>query len=155
MCIAYLVWNGISDSGQARMEYNPTAVTIQEIINLSRAIHDTFGSHDVAAVDFANYMEPEQVVKALVVVGFEGPPHKKNINDLHFLYQNHWGELFVRQFRTQEGLQSAVRTMIARQKVMPEIRYYVQRNSHYYEKNIERTKQAVLQAIKAGITVRA
>ena len=151
-CIAYLIWNGICDSGQARMEYNPTAVTIQEIINLSRTIHDAFGSHDVAAIDFANFLEPEQIVKALVVVSFEGSPHKKNINDLHFLYQNHWGELFARQFRTQEELRAFVRTIIARQSAIPEIRYYIQRNCQYYEKNIERTKQAVLQAIKAGIT---
>ncbi len=154
-CIAYLIWNGIYDSGQARMEYNPTAVTIQEIINLSKAIHDTFGSHDVAAIDFANFMESEQVVKALVVISFEGPPNNKNMNDLHLLYQNHWGELFVRRFRTQEELQAFVRTVIAQQTATPEIRYYIQRNCHYYEKNIERAKKVVVQAIKAGITARA
>jgi adenylate cyclase class 1 len=153
-CLAYLIWNGIYDSSQARMEYNPTDVTIQEIINLSKVIHDTFGSRDVAAIDFANFMEPEQIVKALVVVSFEGPPYKKNMNDLHFLYQNHWGELFVCQFRTQEELQAFVRIITVRQMATPEIRYYIQRNSHYYEKNIERTKRAVLQAIKAGITAR-
>ena len=153
-CIAYLIWNGIYDSGQARMEYNPTAVTIQEIINLSKVIHDTFGSHDVAAIDFANFMEPEQIVKALVVVSFEGSSEKKNMNDLHFLYQNHWGELFVCQFRTQEELQAFVRNIIARQTATPEIRFYIQRNSHYYEKNIERAKKAVVQAIKAGIVAR-
>jgi adenylate cyclase, class 1 len=153
-CMAYLIWNGIYDSTQARMEYNPTAVTIQEIINLSKVIHDTFGSHDVAAIDFANFMEPEQIVKALAVLSFEGSPYKKNINDLHFLYQNHWGELFVCLFRTHEELQAFVQAIIARQSVMPEIRYYIQRNSHYYEKDIERTKRAVLQAIKAGVTTR-
>ena len=99
-------------------------------------------------------VEPEQIVKALVVVSFEGSSEKKNMNDLHLLYQNHWGELFVRQFRTQEELQAFFRTIIARQTATPEIRYYVQRNSHYYEKNIQRAKQAVVQAIKAGLTAR-
>ena len=84
----------------------------------------------------------------------KAPPNKKNMNDLHFLYQNHWGELFVCQFRTQEELQAFVRNIIARQTATPEIRYYIQRNSHYYEKNIERAKKAVVQAIKAGIVAR-
>ncbi|MHB8770831.1 MAG: class I adenylate cyclase [Syntrophales bacterium] len=153
-CLAYLIWNGISGPGQARMEYNPTAVTIQEIINLSKVIHETFGSHDVAAIDFTNFMEPEQIVKGLVVVSFDGPPNKKNMDDLHFLYQNHWGELFVRRFRTQEELRAFVQEIATAQTAPPEIKYYIQRNSHYYEKNIERTKRAVLQAIKSGIIAR-
>lgn len=153
-CLAYLVWNGISEPGQVRMEYNPTAVTIQEIINLSKVIRETFGCHDVASIDFTNFMEPEQVIKGLVVVSFDGPPNKKNMNDLHFLYQNHWGELFVRQFSTQEELQALVTDIATRQTATPEIRYYIQRNSHYYEKNIERTKRAVLHAVKSGIVAR-
>ncbi len=153
-CLAYLIWNGIHESGQVRMEYNPTDVTIQEIINLSKVIHDNFGSHDVAAIDFANFLEPEQIVKALVVVSFEGSAQKKNMNDQHFLYQNHWGELFVRQFSTQKDLQAFVRTIIARQTATLETKYYIQRNSHYFEKNIERTKRTVLQAIKSGIGAR-
>jgi adenylate cyclase class 1 len=150
-CIAYLIWNGIYEAGQARMEYNPTAVTVQEIINLSKLIRDTFGNHDVSAIDFAHFLEPEHVVKMLVVVSFEGSPDEKNMNDLHALYQNHWGELFVRRFRAQEKLQSFVQTVVAKQKATMEIKYYIQRNSYYYEKNIERTKQAVFQALRAGL----
>lgn len=150
-CIAYLIWNGIYEAGQARMEYNPTAVTFQEIINLSIVIRETFGDHNVSAIDFAHFLEPEHIVKMLVVVSFEGSPHQKNMNDLHALYQNHWGELFVRRFRAQENLQSFVQTVVAKQKATPEIKYYIQRNSHYYEKNIERTKQAILQALRTGL----
>ena len=153
-CLAYLVWNGIHESGQVRMEYNPTDVTIQEIINLSKVIHDTFGSHDVSAIDFANFLEPEQIVKALVVVSFDGSAQKKNMSDQHFLYQNHWGELFVRQFGTQEELQAFIRTITARQTASLETKYYIQRNSHYFEKNIERTKRTVLQAIRSGIVAK-
>jgi hypothetical protein len=87
----------------------------------------------------------------LVVVSFEGSPNQKNMNDLHALYQNHWGELFVRRFRAQEKLQSFVQTVVAKQKATMEIKYYIQRNSYYYEKNIERTKQAVFQALRAGL----
>ncbi len=150
-CIAYLIWNGIYETGQARMEYNPTAVTIQEIINLSSVIRETFGNHNVSAIDFANFLEQEHIVKMLVVVSFEGSPYQKNMNDLHLLYQNHWGELFVRRFRAQEKLQSFVQAVAAREKATPEIKYYIQRNSNYYEKNIERTKQAVLQALRTGL----
>ena len=150
-CIAYLIWNGIYEAGQARMEYNPTAVTVQEIINLSRVIRETFGTHDVSAIDFAHFLEPEHIVKMLVVVSFEGSPDEKNMNDLHALYQNHWGELFVRRFRAQEKLQSFVHSVVAKQKATSEIKYYIQRNSYYYEKNIERTKKAVLHALRTGM----
>ena len=157
-CLAYLIWNGIHETGQVRMEYNPTDVTIQEIINLSKVIRDTFGSHDVAAIDFANFMEPEQIVKALVVVSFEGSAQKKKkkktMNDQHLLYLNHWGELFVRQFGTQEELQAFIRAIIARQTATLETKYYIQRNSHYYEKNIERTRRTILQTIKSGIVAK-
>jgi adenylate cyclase class 1 len=150
-CIAYLIWNGIYETGQARMEYNPTAITVQEIINLSRVIRETFGTHDVSAIDFAHFLEPEHIVKMLVVVSFEGSPDEKNMNDLHALYQNHWGELFVRRFRAQEKLQSFVHAIVAKQKATLEIKYYIQRNSYYYEKNIERTKKAVLHALRTGM----
>ncbi|MHB8910059.1 MAG: class I adenylate cyclase [Syntrophales bacterium] len=150
-CIAYLVWNGIYEAGQARMEYNPTAVTVQEIINLSKVIQEIFGNHDVSSIDFAHFLEPEYIVKMLVVVSFEGSPDEKNMNDLDALYLNHWGELFVRHFRAQEKLQSFVHATVAKQKAPIEIKYYVQRNSHYYEKNIERTKQAVLHALRTGM----
>ena len=73
-------------------------------------------------------MEPEQIVKALVVVSFEGSAQKKNMNDQHFLYQNHWGELFVRQFAPREELQAFIRTIIARQTATLETKYYIQRN---------------------------
>lgn len=150
-CIAYLVWNGIYEAGQARMEYNPTAVTVQEIINLSKAIREMFGNHDVSAIDFAHFLEPEYIVKMLVVVSFEGSPDEKSMNDLHAMYLNHWGELFVRRFRAQENLQSFVHSAVAKQKAPIEIKYYIQRNSHYFEKNIERTKQAVLHALGTGM----
>lgn len=150
-CMAYLVWNGIYEAGQARMEYNPTAVTVQEIINLSKVLQETFGNHDVSAIDFAHFLEAEHIVKMLVVVSFEGWPHQKNMNDIHVLYLNHWGELFVRAFRAQEKLQSFVKSVAAKQKTTPEIKYYIQRNSSYYEKNIERTKKAVLQALRTGL----
>ena len=35
-CLAYMVWNGIFDPMQIRMQANPTPVTVQEIINVGR-----------------------------------------------------------------------------------------------------------------------
>jgi adenylate cyclase, class 1 len=150
-CLAYVIRNGIYEAGMSRMEYNSTAITMQEIINLARMVRDTFGTHDISAIDFARFIEPEKIVKILVIVNFDGSPDEKDINDLHTVYENNWGELFVRRFRSREKFQSFVRAVAVEQNCVPEIKYYIQRNSYYYEKNIERTKQAVLQALKAGM----
>jgi adenylate cyclase class 1 len=151
-CLAYLVWNGIYEAGQSRMEYNSTAVTMQEIISLSRVIRDTFGSHDISAIEFARFIEPEKIAEMLVVVNFEGSPDQTHINDLRVVYGNHWGELFVRRFPTREKFQTFVKAIVTHQQTIPEIKYYVQRNSSYYEKNIEHTKEAILHALRTRIT---
>lgn len=150
-CVAHLTWNGIYDATRVRMEYNSTSVTVQEIMNLARVMHDFFGSHDVSSVEFSNFLEHEGVTKILVVVGFENSPYCKDIDDLNAVYLNCWGELFVRPFRSQETFLEFVRNLMAGQRQIPEVRYYLKRNSHYYEKNIARTKQAVIEAIKAGL----
>ena len=141
-CLAYLIWNGIYKSGLVKMMPNATSVTLQEINSLGTRIMEIFGVHDVSSIDFDYYLEPEKVIKMLIVVSFEGHTQSKDVNDLCVIYKNHWGELFVSRFndpvKFREFVQEKVE--IFRQT---ETYYYIQRNSLYYEKIIERTKTIV------------
>ena len=141
-CTAYLVWNDIYQAGDIRMTPNPTPVTLHEISNLAKQIRDTFGAFDVTGVDYENFLKPERVTKMLVVISFEGSRYAKDINDLCVIYSNLWGELFVRRFNSPEKLKEFIKSG-GRKFLRAEMHYYIQRNSPYYEKIIERTKKLV------------
>ena len=145
-CLAYLIWNDIFLFGQVRMNPNPTPVTLQEIMNLAKRIHEIFGIYDAALLDFDNFLKPERISKMLLVVSFEGAQHNKDMNDLCIIYKSNWGELFVRRFKSLEQLKEFVNA--DRDKFdRVDIHYYVQRSCQYYEKIIERTKSIISQAI--------
>jgi adenylate cyclase class 1 len=150
-CIADLIWNDIYQAGDVRMKPNPTPITINEITNLAKRIKETFGAFDVTGIDFNNFLEPERVTKMLVVISFEGWHHAKDMNDLCVIYCNHWGELFVQRFNSPEKLKEFLEVG-GRKFSQAAIFYYIQRNSHAYEKIIERTKKLVTQ-IFANINI--
>jgi len=143
-CIADLVWNDIYPAGDIRMKPNPTPLTINEITNLAKRIRETFGTFDVTGIDFNNFLEPERVTKMLVVISFEGSHHAKDVNDLCVIYCNHWGELFVQRFNSPDKLKEFIAGG-GRKFSQVAVSYYIQRNSHAYEKIIERTKKLVTQ----------
>ena len=149
-CIAWLIWNDLYQQLGVRMAPNPTPMTLQEINNLGRYIREIFGTFDIAGVDFENFLEPERVTKILTIVSFEKSGHLKDVNDFNILYRNHWGEFFLRRFNTPEKLQAFIEREPMKFR-FAERHYYVQRNSVYYEKIIERTKKLVTH-IFAGIT---
>ncbi len=151
-CVAYLVWNDVLLSSQVRMTPNPTPVTLQEIMSLSRRIKDIFSIYDMTAIDFDNFLMPEQIKKILLVVSFEGAQHNKDVNDFSLIYKNDWGELFVRRFRSPEKLKEFIDENSEKFKHV-EINYYIQRSSQYYEKIIERTKRIVSQTILGHYTL--
>ncbi|MDD5171126.1 MAG: class I adenylate cyclase [Syntrophales bacterium] len=141
-CLAYLIWNDVFDPALVKMVPNPTPVTIHEVINLAGRIGEIFGISDVTEIDFDNFSEPEKVTKMLIVVSFEGHSQNKDVNDFSVIYKNHWGELFLHRFRTPMAFKEFIHQ---NDKIFHrvEMHYYIQRNSQYYEKIIERTKKIV------------
>ncbi len=140
--IAFTVWNGLFGTNKIRMEPNPSSVTLQEVLNLGRKVGDFFGIFDRFDVELDQYLKKERTVKILIVVSFEKAYYEKDINDFGIIYINSWGELFVERMKSPRKLEVFIRkTCESRWK--PEINYYVQRNSTYYEKIIERTKRII------------
>ncbi|MFO7570531.1 MAG: class I adenylate cyclase, partial [Smithellaceae bacterium] len=143
-CLAYLVWNGIFDPSQIRMQPNQTSVTIQEIINLGKTIQDVFGVYDIASVHFNRFLEEEKIDKILIVISFEEADFTMDIRDVCVLYKNNWEEIFVRRFPTLDRMKYFLQKA-AKMSSRMESHYYIQRNNKYYEKIIERTKNMIAQ----------
>lgn len=145
-CLAYIVWNGIFDPMQIRMQPNPTSVTVQEIINMGRMMRDVFGTYDIAQVHFSKFLEEEIINKMLISISFDETMAERDIQDISIIYRNNWEELFVRRFSSIEKM----KVFFARVgKISPrvETRYYIRRNNKYYEKIIDRTKNIISQFI--------
>jgi len=147
-CIAYLIWNDLFEAVNVRMIPNPTSVTIQEIINLGRKIREVFGSYNITAVDFQNFLQPEKITKILIVVDFEAVKESVEGNNYRVVMENNWSELFIKQFPSTDKLIAFLeqKAPIAQDV---EKNYYIQRNSLNYEKIIDRTKKTVA-AIMSG-----
>jgi len=148
--IGFIVWNSLFDVNKIRMEPNPSNVTMQEIANLGRKMNEFIGTFDNQDIAFHNYIQKSRLSKLLVVVSFENFYWEKDINDFGVLYKNSWGELYLRRFKSAMELES----FLGKTRHPPlgsEISYYLQRNSTYYEKIIERTKQVILSAIQRAV----
>ena len=145
-CLTYLIWNGIYQSGLVRMTPNATSVTLQEINSLAERIRKIFGAQDVSSIDFDNFIEPEKVTKMLIVVSFEGHSQSKDVNDFCVIYKNHWEEIFLHRFNSPFQFKEFVQKG-GKKFHQTETYYYIQRNSLYYEKIIERTKTIVTQTL--------
>ncbi len=144
-CITCLIWNGIYQPELIKMTPNATSVTLQEINRLAERIRDIFGVHDVSAIDFDYFTEPEKVTKMLIVVTFDGQSPDRDGHDFSVIYKNLWGEIFVSRFRTPAQFHEFIRKDQEKFTGV-EIYYYIQRNALYYEKIIERTKGMVTQS---------
>jgi adenylate cyclase class 1 len=141
-CITYLVWNDMYHDLDVRMAPNPTPMTLQEINNLAKRIKELFGVFDITRVDFENFLEPEKVIRMLVIISFESSGQLKYVNDFCIIYLNHWGELFFHRFNAPEKFKAFIEG--GGQKFsQTEMVYYIKRSSLYYEKIIERTKKLV------------
>jgi len=142
-CLAYLVWNRIYDPDQTRLNPNPTAITMQETINLARSIRETFGGYDISAVPFENFLAPEKTIRLLMVTDFEGSVQQgDHLPDVCLIYKNTWGELFARRFSSMD----AVRVFMNETGIdinQVDMNYYVRRSSLFFEKTIERTRNGV------------
>jgi adenylate cyclase class 1 len=145
-CLAYLIWNGIYQPYLVTMTPNTTSVTLQEIQSLAESIRKIFGTYDSSDIDFGHFLEPEKMVRMLIVVSFEGHRQNKDENDLGVIYQNSWGEIFARRFSSPLLFRDFVRKGGSKFS-QTEIFYYIQRNCLYYEKIIERTKAMVMQSL--------
>lgn len=145
-CLAYIVWNGIYDPQQIRMKPNPTPVTVQEIINVGRMMRSVFGVYDIAQVHFSKFLEEEIVSKMLIIISLDEASADLDIQNISIVYKNNWEELFVRRFSSIEKMKSSFARV---GKISPsvETHYYLQRNNKYYEKIIDRTKNAIAQMI--------
>lgn len=145
-CLAYMVWNGIFDPMQTRMQPNATSVTIQEIINLGKMIREVFGTYDIAQVHFSKFLDEEIINKILVTISFEEASADMDIQNISIIYKNNWEEIFVRRFSSIEKMKAF---LVRAGKISPrvETKYYIQRNNKYYEKIIDRTKNIIAQII--------
>jgi len=141
-CVAYLVWNDLYRELDVRMAPNSTPMTLQEINNLARRIKELFGAFDITRIDFENFLEPESVTRMLVIISFEGAGHMSDVNDFSILYVNNWGELFFHRFNAPDKFKAYIESNGPKFH-HTQIHYYIQRNSLYYEKIIERTKRLV------------
>ncbi|MBN1545956.1 MAG: class I adenylate cyclase [Syntrophaceae bacterium] len=141
-CIAHLVWNDLFQVGSVRMIPNPTSVTIQEIINLARKLREVFVSYNVSGIDFQNFLQPERIIRLLIVVDFEMARDVKGSSNYRIVAENNWGELFIWQFTTMEKLIAFLKSKVSIARDAQR-HYYVQRNSLNYEKIIDRTKKTV------------
>lgn len=145
-CLAYLVWNGIFDPMQTRMQPNPTSVTLQEIINMAKMMRNVFGTYDIARVHFNKFLDEESIYKMFIIIGFEEGVSGIGIRNISIIYKNNWEELFVRSFSSIEKLKTFFsRDGKVSQRV--ETHYYIQRNNKYYEKIIDRMKYVIDQMI--------
>jgi adenylate cyclase, class 1 len=145
--IGFIVWNNLFDVNKIRMEPNPSNVTMQEIVNLGRKMNEFIGTFENQDIALHQYIQKARLSKLLVVISFENFYWEKDINNFGVLYKNSWGELYVKRCTSARELESFLRK--ARQPPLgSETSYYLQRNSTYYEKIIERTKQVILSGIK-------
>ncbi|RJQ56940.1 MAG: hypothetical protein C4530_13815 [Desulfobacteraceae bacterium] len=140
--IAFLVWNDLFEGNGINMEPNPSSVTLQEIINLGKKMKALFGSSDVSQVSFPAYHKDPEIQRLLITVSFEKSPWETDINDFAVVFNNSWGELFVRRFHSPGALLSFFKKTSARADRL-ETSYYIQRNCASYEKIIERTKKII------------
>jgi adenylate cyclase class 1 len=140
--ISFIVWNGLFGPNKIRMEPNASSVTLQEVLNLGKKISDFLGTFDTFEVELSQYLERERTSKILVVVSFEKAYYEKDINDFCIIHINNWGELFVQRMRSPKKLETYVNQACVG-RWQPAINYYVQRNSTYYEKIIDRTKRII------------
>mgnify|MGYP001767332034 CR=1 FL=1 len=142
-CLAYIVWNGIFDPLQVRLQPNPTSVSVQEIINLGKMMRDVFGLYNIAQVHFSRFLDEEMINKMLIIVSFEEASESTGISSLSIVYKNNWEEVFVRNFSSLDKM----RTVFSRtgEKISPRLEtyYYIQRSNKYYEKIIERMKNII------------
>ena len=105
-------------------------------------MEEFLGNFGGLEVDVSQYLKKEYMVKLLIVVSFEKAYYEKDINDFGIIYKNSWGELFVERYSSPRKLEAFCRkNQQGRWQI--ETNYYVQRNSTYYEKIIERTKRIV------------
>lgn len=145
-CLAYIAWNGIFDAQQIRMKPNPTPVTVQEIINVGKMMQSVFGTYNIAQVHFSRFLEKEIINKMLIILSFEDVLTDAEIQSVSIVYKNNWEELYVRRFSSIEKMKSL---FTRNGKIFPglDMHFYIQRNNKFYEKLIDRTKNAIAQMI--------
>lgn len=141
-CIIYLLWNGLYQPAHVRMMPNPTPITLQEIHNLAKRIKEIFGEFDITAIEFDKFLEAERMTRMLVIVSSENPGTAMAMKNLGVVTVNNWGELFYRRldspYKFKEFVDKGGAAFAQTEK-----HYYIQRNSLYYEKLIDRVKELV------------
>lgn len=148
-CLAYLVWNGIFDPLQTRMQPNPTSVTLQEIINVAKMMLHVFGIYDISRVHFSNFLNEESITKMLILISFDEKNAGIDIQNISIIYKNNWEELFVRRFSSLDKMK-AFFSRIGKGSPRIETHYYIQRSNKYFEKIIDRLKNIIDQMIQGA-----
>lgn len=137
--IAFMVWNDFFARDGIRMLPNISDTTIQEIRNLGVVIRELVGTYKTVNIGIDDYLEEGQVCRVLVVSGFEKTPWTEFDEDYCVVYINCWGELFVEQFDSLEGLQSFLEASRNGNSSII-VNRYLRRSSTSYEKIIARSK---------------
>ena len=145
-CAAYLVWNDLFSVENIRMMPNPTPITIQEIIDLSRKIKEVFGSYNISTVELSHFLSPEKIIKILIIVELDTNNQLSYGGTYRVISQNNWDELFVHQFTSTNKFISYLKNQV---KFVPDVEnyHYLQHGNLTYKENLTRSKREAMAKI--------
>ena len=138
--MAFMVWNGLFDTYPVHMRPNPSHITAQEITNLGKRIGQFIGTYETLDIPHSRYLQAEQVIKLLLVIGATNSPWYRRRVELNVIYLNGWGELFCRQFPSMETYEAFVAD-VRESNAAVESSTYMLRSTTAFEKIIERAKR--------------
>ncbi len=140
--IAFIVWNNMFVENRIRMRPNSSGITLKEIINIGKRIKEFFGTYESLDVEPASYLEEEQTLKILIVVGFDKTPWGEELTDYSVVYMNNWGELFANRFDSRKKLETFLKEAFRKKKDILVSKYLI-RNQTTFDKSIEIPKKIV------------
>jgi hypothetical protein len=142
-----VVWNGLFNPDRIRMMPNSSSITHREIVSLGRRLRDFFGTWDAFEIDYDWYLQPEQVLRIMMVADFSRSPWEENARRYSAVYLNSWGEMFCQRFGDGSGLQTFI-AGLKRQNPGVEIGKYLRRRATSFEKDIARPKAVSFPGVK-------
>ena len=103
----WLVHNGLFlPTTSFELATNPTPISIQDILDLLRRLHEFFPSTEVEAIPPQALLKEPQVDKLLIAVNFNLSRKLPKIHEYTAFYMTSWGEFFCRVFSDKKGVGS-------------------------------------------------
>lgn len=103
--VIWLVHNGLySPTTSLELVPNPTPISIQDIIDLLRALSSFFAPSEIESLSPRALLEKPRVQKLFVAINFNLSRKLSKIHEYTAIYMTTWGELFCRVFVNKEGV---------------------------------------------------